>query len=137
MDNRGGFTLIELMIVVAIISILGAISVPNYTHYVYRSRQLEAKTLLMTLKTEEEQWLTENQTYTTTLSNLVDSNQMSANAKWYYLTIPTADSTSFTAQARGFVAAGRSSDVWFVTQASFYTSHDPKQHGNGMVRGDS
>jgi len=125
LGKRGGFTLIELMIVVAIISILGAIAVPIYTHYVYRSRQLEAKTLLMALKTEQEQWRAENQTYTSTLSNLVDSNQMNAKAKWYRLTIPSADSTSFNAQARGFVASGRSSDIWFVTQASFYTSHDP------------
>jgi len=125
LGKRSGFTLIELMIVVAIISILGAIAVPIYTHYVYRSRQLEAKTLLMALKTEQEQWRAENQTYTSTLSNLVDSNQMNAKAKGYRLTIPSADSTSFNAQARGFVVSGRSSDIWFVTQASFYTSHDP------------
>jgi len=125
LSNRAGFTLIELMIVVAIIGILAAIAMPIYTHYIYRSRQLEAKTLLMTLKTEQEQWRAENQTYTTTLSNLVESNQMSASAKWYKLTIPSADSTAFRGVASGLVASGRSSDKWFVTQASFYASHDP------------
>lgn len=113
------------MIVVAIIGILAAVAVPIYTHYVYRSRQLEAKTLLMTLKTEQEQWRAENQSYTPTLANLVESNNMSARSKWYKLTIPTADSTSFSAQARGSVASGRPSDIWFVTQSSFYASHDP------------
>ncbi len=113
------------MIVVAIIGILAAIAVPIYTHYVYRSRQLEAKTLLMTIKTEEEQWRAENQSYTPTLSNLVESSQMSSRAKWYRLTISSATTNSFLAQSRGFVASGRSSDIWFVTESSFYASHDP------------
>jgi type IV pilus assembly protein PilE len=125
LSKRGGFTLIELMIVIAIIGILGAIAVPIYTHYVYRARQLEAKTLLMTLKTEQEQWRAENQTYTTTLANLVESNQMNASAKWYKLIITSADSTSFASTASGFVASGRSTDKWIINQASFYTSHDP------------
>lgn len=125
MNNRGGFTLIELMIVVAILGILAAIAVPIYTHYVYRSKQLEAKTLLMTLKTEQEQWRAENQSYTLLLTNLVESNNMNARSKWYKLTIPTADSTSFSAQARGTLGSGRPTDIWFVTQSSFYTSHDP------------
>jgi type IV pilus assembly protein PilE len=113
------------MIVIAIIGILAAIAVPLYTHYVYRSKQLEAKTLLMTLKTEQEQWRAENQTYTSTLSNLAESNNLSAKSKWYKLSIPSADSTSFNAQARGFVAQGRATDIWFITQSSFYASHHP------------
>ena len=47
--NRGGFSLIELMIVVAIIGVLVAVAVPNFQTFLARSKQTEAKTNLGTL----------------------------------------------------------------------------------------
>ncbi|MFK8138654.1 MAG: type IV pilin protein [Bdellovibrionales bacterium] len=44
--NQKGFSLIELMIVVAIIGVLAAIAVPNYQKFVRKSKQAEAKSLL-------------------------------------------------------------------------------------------
>ena len=44
--NHKGFTLIELMIVIAIIGILAAIAVPQYTDYVTRSRRADALSLI-------------------------------------------------------------------------------------------
>ncbi len=51
--KQEGFTLIELMIVVAIIGILAAIAIPNFLQYQLKSRQSEAKTNLMAIKTSE------------------------------------------------------------------------------------
>ncbi len=51
MKNQKGFTLIELMIVVAIIAILAAIAIPQYNDYTARAQLTEAFTLASGLKT--------------------------------------------------------------------------------------
>jgi type IV pilus assembly protein PilA len=61
--RRGGFTLIELMIVVAIIGILAAIAIPNFLKFQLRSKTGEAKTNLAALRTAEEGYFAEYGTY--------------------------------------------------------------------------
>lgn len=52
-NRQDGFTLIELMIVVAIIGILGAIAYPSYTSYVQRAHRADAQAGLL----QAQQWL--------------------------------------------------------------------------------
>lgn len=62
-DNKKGFTLIELMIVVAIIGILAAIAIPNFMRFQAKSKQAEAKTNLAGIGTTAETYVAENNTY--------------------------------------------------------------------------
>ena len=61
--NRKGFTLIELMIVVAIIGILAAIAIPNFLRFQAKSKQSEAKTNLGGIFTAETSYFAENNGY--------------------------------------------------------------------------
>jgi type IV pilus assembly protein PilA len=61
--NNRGFTLIELMIVVAIIGILAAIAIPNFIRYQLRSKTSEAKTVNGGIKTSQESFRAEYDSY--------------------------------------------------------------------------
>lgn len=65
--NKKGFTLIELMIVVAIIGILAAIAIPNFLRFQAKSKQAEAKTNLGAIGTTAESWMVENDSYQITV----------------------------------------------------------------------
>ena len=61
--RREGFTLIEVMIVVAIIAILSAIAMPSYTRHVQRGRLTEATSKLADLRTRMEQYFQDKRNY--------------------------------------------------------------------------
>jgi len=58
-----GFTLIELMIVVAVIGILASVAYPSYQEYVRKSKRAEGRTALMELLQQQERYMTQNNTY--------------------------------------------------------------------------
>jgi len=62
-SRKGGFTLIELMIVVAIIGILAAIAIPNFIRFQLRAKSSEGKTNLAAIRTAEESYFAEFGTY--------------------------------------------------------------------------
>lgn len=65
MKNRlnSGFTLIELMIVVAIVAILASIAYPAYTSSIIKGKRAEGRTALAGLMQQQERYMTQNNTY--------------------------------------------------------------------------
>lgn len=68
--RHAGFTLMEVMIVVAIVGILAAVAYPNYTEHVQRGRRTEGKAALLKTQGALERYFTVNNTYTTDLATV-------------------------------------------------------------------
>ena len=62
-NSNKGFSIIELMIVVAIIGILAAVAVPSYLRHVYRTRQAEGVHRVLDVKTAQEKYYAINDEY--------------------------------------------------------------------------
>lgn len=98
-----GFTLIELMIVVAIIAILASVAYPAYQEFVKRSRRVEGQTLLSDAAARQERWRAQNGSYMTSyaatdIAKLKLPYGSQSEHGYYTLTI-SGDAASYTLTA--------------------------------------
>src|SRR4029077_18681963 len=127
--NRKGFTLIELMIVVAIIGILAAIAIPNFLRFQAKSKQSEARELLSTVYTAVVAYCAEQSRYGT-LSNA--GFTPSATPK-YYSNVGDTNFTntggrSSTGTCSANIDGDATVDVWQV----LHTSREPSNTTNDV-----
>jgi type IV pilus assembly protein PilE len=64
-----GFTLVELLITVAIVAILASIALPSYSQYVIRANRTQAKQFMEDIANREEQYLLDQRSYTATIGS--------------------------------------------------------------------
>lgn len=109
-----GFTLIELMVAVAIVGVLAAIAYPSYTEYVRRGKIVEALGELATLRVRLEQHYQDNRHYGSSASACGVSMPAQPSFTFSCSWGPGATSQSFVATATGLAAAGMDGYVFTV-----------------------
>lgn len=99
-----GFTLIELMVVVAIVGILAAVAYPSYQSYVQRSNRVDAQTALLDAAQRLERCFSRNNSYLNTEDRPCTAAQQLTQGEnsakgFYQLITESLNATSFTLRA--------------------------------------
>lgn len=117
MKTQKGFTLVELMIVVAIVGILASIAVPAYSNYVLRGKLTEAMTELAAMRVKLEQYYQDSRTYAGGCAAGTVA-PLPSGTKYFTYTCPTLTTSAFTVTATGIAAQGTGDFVYTVDQSN-------------------
>lgn len=121
-----GFTLIELMITVAIVALLATIALPSYRNHILRSHRTEAKNALLDLAGREESLFATTNTYSSTATDLGYGTFTPVGSGYYNvkINVPTANTFTITATATGNQTDDTSCLTFVVAQTGVQSSAD-------------
>ena len=112
-----GFTLIELMVTVAIVAIIAAVALPSYQSQVRKSRRSDAVAAASVIQQAEERWRANNTSYTSTvgaggLGLTVNAGGQYASAGGYYtLSVGNVSASRYVITATAVAGTSQASDT--------------------------
>lgn len=105
-----GFTLVEIMVAVAILSILAVIVLPTYQQSVRKSRRADAQSALLNMQLQEEKWRANNNSYNATASAVGAPAATEKVSNYYTFSVTNVGATTFTVQAVAKTTGGQDQD---------------------------
>lgn len=106
-DTQRGFTLIEVMIVVAIVGILVSIALPSYQNHVLKTRRITAAACLVEFAQQMERQYSTGMTYSVTLPTVGCTSDLTG---FYTFAYATAEPTASTFKIEAIPAGPQTSD---------------------------
>ena len=122
MTRSRGFTLIELMIAVAIVAILAAVALPSYSEYVRRGRITEAISTLSGMRVKMEQYFQDNRTYVGACGGAGTSVAPLPDPKNFVYACPTRSATAYTITATGVAGTSLAGFQYTIDQDNTRTT---------------
>jgi prepilin-type N-terminal cleavage/methylation domain-containing protein len=114
LQRPGGFTLIELMIVVAILGVLVSLATFSYNHFVIKAKAVEGELVVYEVDRLEAAYFVANQAYTDSFTNLGFS--MTGTLKYYTPEVRMGFATDkMSYQVRAVPIATSGTDAWLLT----------------------
>jgi type IV pilus assembly protein PilE len=120
LKNSGGFTLIEVMVVVAIVGILASVAYPSYMSQVRKSRRSDAVVALSTVQQSQERWRANNSLYSNDVSSsstglklvtgVTAASSYNTSAGYYTIALSLPTQTGYVATARAITGTSQASD---------------------------
>lgn len=125
--NQEGFTLVELMIVVAIIGVLAAVAVPNFQKYLAKAKASEAKVQLSAAYTAQQAFYGEYGIFHTCLDYMGYNPHNEMNSRYYAIGFWNADQALHTASYNSASSSGMNQVACALTAAGgvVYTTTTP------------
>jgi prepilin-type N-terminal cleavage/methylation domain len=141
--KRNGFTLIELMITVAIIAILASIAYPSYQQYIIRSKRSAAQAQMMDIANRQQQFLLANRRYATKdalaqMMDIANRQQQFLLANRVYATKDALTASGYTLPAEVAANYGYTITLQDASTAvpSFLLTFSPTSTGSQRGDGD-
>lgn len=107
--SQRGFTLVELLIVMAVVAILAAIAYPSYTEHIMRSHRRAAQSQMMDIANRQQQFLLANRMYAT---------QVDLQASGYALPADVADRYTYSVAVAGGGAVAPTFTITFTPKGA-------------------
>ena len=131
--SNNGFTLVELMITVAILAVLAAVAIPAYSNYINRAKQADAIIGLKAAQMAQEQFFSENNAYSGTIDILPGFSDGTVDDSFvkgeYTLSASATTEPAFVIAATWVDSSKGIDDRWTINQSDIEPVFDTSKSG--------